>query len=393
MGMFDTIKFDRDYACVKCKSMITSTQTKAFDKTLDEYSVKDCIDHAEEIRIIKEELFCEKCHEFQPNPVYLVVNRGILLGIADSFQKAKELLDELSKEKLILWYHDLYRKYINQKNETNKYQNFLYELQDWWTEKKYKQKNKDKFFLSFFSHHFKGAMTPIESVERFLTYTNMHNTLHQLWDEGHEELLIYHPEKIDIGEEEWFADVYQDDINERCHLNWTWSVASKKFHVSHDDPDEEPLGWSIIVDEPYSEEVICKAVLKWLRDRRFQFNVKMIPVEKSRRTGMLKMLEERLSNLKEEECIPYEDVKEKLKLLCVKTKAELVDKLKNKTKVFYYKGFHGSLVPCVDTGMLVGRIEGINEIILFEGKTVSECENKFREAVSKLIPKPVISEP
>jgi len=125
MGMFDTIKFDRDYACVKCKSIITSTQTKAFDKTLDEYSVKDCIDHAEEIRIIKEELFCEKCHEFQPNPVYLVVNRGILLGIADSFQKAKEVLDELNTEKLILWYHDLYRKYINQKNETNKYQNFV----------------------------------------------------------------------------------------------------------------------------------------------------------------------------------------------------------------------------------------------------------------------------
>ena len=70
----------------------------------------------------------------------------------------------------------------------------------------------------------------------------------------------------------------------------------------------------------------------------------------------------------------------------MKTKAEIVDQLKNKTRVFYYKGFHGSLVPCVETGMLVGKIEGINEIMIYEGKTVSECENKFREAVSKLVP-------
>ncbi|MBF0103238.1 MAG: hypothetical protein HQK77_20250 [Desulfobacterales bacterium] len=393
MGMFDTIVLDRDFQCVKCKNIISSTQTKSFDNTLDEYKVKDCPAHAEDIRIIKEELFCEKCREFQPYPVYLVVNRGILTGISDSLHKAKESLDDLNKEKLILWYHDLYHKYIKQKNDTNNYQKFLYDLREWWSEQKYKQKNKDNLFFLFFSHHFKGAISPIESVERFLTYTKMRHTLNRLWEEGHEELLIYHPEQIETGEEEWFADVYQDDMNERCDLNWTWSVASKKFHMSHDEANEEPLDWSIIVDEPYSEEVICQAVLKWLRERGFHFKVKMISVEASRRTGMLKILEERLSNLKEEECIPHEEVKEKLKLFGVKTKAEMVDQLKNKTKVFYYKGFYGSLVPCVETGMLVGKIEGINEIIPYEGKTVYECENKFREAVSKLIPKPVILEP
>jgi len=393
MGMFDTIMIDRSYECVKCKNMITSTQTKAFDKTLDEYKTKDCVDHAEDIRIIKEELFCDKCHEFQPDPVYLVVNRGILTGIADSLQQARALLDDLNNEKLILWYHDLYRRYIDQKNDTHKHRRFLYDLREWWGEQLYKETNKDKLFFLFYSHHFKGAISPIESVERFLTDTKMRRTLNQLWEEGHEELLIYHPEQIEPKAEEWFADVYQDDMNERCHLNWTWSVTSKKLHESDDEANEESLDWSIIVDEPYSEKAICDAVLKWLRDRNFNFKVKMISVEDSRRTGMLKGLEEQLENLKKEECISHEELMEELELLDLETKADQIDHLKNKSKVFYYKGFHGSLVPCVETGMLLGKIEDINEIIPYEGKTVSECENKFREAVSKLIPKPVISEP
>ena len=61
----------------------------------------------------------------------------------------------------------------------------------------------------------------------------------------------------------------------------------------------------------------------------------------------------------------------------MKTKAEIVDQLKNKTRVFYYKGFHGSLVPCVETGMLVGKIEGINEIIPYEGKLFMNAKTNF----------------
>jgi len=30
---------------------------------------------------------------------------------------------------------------------------------------------------------------------------------------------------------------------------------------------------------------------------------------------------------------------------------------------------------------LIGKIEGINENIIYEGRTVRECEQKFKEAV------------
>ena len=39
----------------------------------------------------------------------------------------------------------------------------------------------------------------------------------------------------------------------------------------------------------------------------------------------------------------------------------------------------------VESNRLVGKIEGIDkdEDIIYEGKTVRECEDKFREAVSR----------
>ena len=64
MGMFDTIIFDRPIPCPKCGAEIRSDQTKAFECTLDEYRIGDCIAHAEEIRIVGDELYCEACKAF-----------------------------------------------------------------------------------------------------------------------------------------------------------------------------------------------------------------------------------------------------------------------------------------------------------------------------------------
>lgn len=58
MGMFDTIIFDRPFPCAKCGAEIRSDQTKAFECTLDDYHIGDCIAHAEEIRIVGDELYC-----------------------------------------------------------------------------------------------------------------------------------------------------------------------------------------------------------------------------------------------------------------------------------------------------------------------------------------------
>jgi len=62
-------------------------------------------------------------------------------------------------------------------------------------------------------------MNPVESIERFLTYEKMRSALTELWEEGHETLDIYYPEDIHQGEESWSVDVYQDEVNERCHFS------------------------------------------------------------------------------------------------------------------------------------------------------------------------------
>ena len=106
MGMFDTIHFSKAYSCPKCQRKIDSTQTKAFEKLLEEFIVGDCAGHAEEIKIIREELYCNQCSESTGVWVYIVVNRGILLGTAETLKEARDLMDSLNLEKLILWYHD-----------------------------------------------------------------------------------------------------------------------------------------------------------------------------------------------------------------------------------------------------------------------------------------------
>lgn len=68
----------------------------------------------------------------------------------------------------------------------------------------------------------------MESIERLLTYKEMRKVLDELWEEGHEIHDICYAEEMSLGEEEWSVDVYQDELNERCHLNWTWTVMSKK---------------------------------------------------------------------------------------------------------------------------------------------------------------------
>src|SRR3972149_5304204 len=195
MGMFDTIYFDQKYACPLCGKEICDIQTKEFENLLNYYHVKDCISHAEDIEIIKDELFCNACSKHTGSYVYIIVARGILLGTTDTLKAAKELLNDLNLEKMILWYHDLYKRYVIE-------------------EKK-----------------------PLEDVVKQLS---------------------------------------EEDLKE---------------------------------------------------------TVKFIESRKDRR-------------------------------------------------VFYYEGLYGSLVPDIENDRLVGKIEGISRDIVYEGKTVGECENKFRDAVS-----------
>jgi predicted HicB family RNase H-like nuclease len=50
-----------------------------------------------------------------------------------------------------------------------------------------------------------------------------------------------------------------------------------------------------------------------------------------------------------------------------------------------YKDFIGSVHFSAEDGVFFGKIEGINDLITFEGTTVEEINNAFREAVDDYI--------
>jgi len=389
MGMFDTIYFDKAYTCPICQRKIYSVQTKAFENLLEGFYMKDCVGHAEEMMIIKEELFCDNCSKFIGKNVYIVVGRGILLGITETLEEAKKLLNDLNQEKLILWYHDLYRRYIGERNERRSYGGFLEDLREWYGERLHERPETDsgiertRFIRN--SRHLKGALNPVESIERFMTYKSMRRALAVLREDGHEILDIYYPEEMRQGEESWSVDVYQDEVNERCGLNWTWTVISKPQLETEGENEEELPEWEVVVEAPFSDEVVCKAIEKWLRGRGYEFGVRMIELEQARGSGLVKELRER--EVESEEAVSMEMMERELKEEERKRLVDFIAARRDKRKVFYYTGFYGSLVADVESDRLVGRIEGIEEDIVYEGRTVKECEQRFREAVSRYLGK------
>ena len=385
MGMFDTIYFDQKYTCPLCGKEIVDIQTKEFENLLNDYHVKDCISHAEDIRIIKDELFCGACSKHTGKYIYIIVVRGILLGITDTLKAAKELLNDLNLEKLILWYHDLYKRYVNEQNKKRSYARFLSDLSEWYGKKLYLKKEDERtgleFHLLWNLRHLRGALSPVESIERFLAYKEMIKTLDNLWDAGYEVLDIYYPEDIKPGEELWSVDVYQDEINERCRMNWTWTVISRKQLEAEGEREDHQPEWAIVIDAPFSEDAIKDAIEKWLKGRGYSFNVRLITLKEAKGSGLLKKLRNRVKKVGREETIPLEDVVKQFSEEDIKETVKFIESRKDR-RAFYYEGLYGSLVPDIENDRLLGKIEGIDRDIVYEGKTVGECENKFRDAVS-----------
>ncbi|WP_339651641.1 type II toxin-antitoxin system HicB family antitoxin [uncultured Salegentibacter sp.] len=46
-----------------------------------------------------------------------------------------------------------------------------------------------------------------------------------------------------------------------------------------------------------------------------------------------------------------------------------------------YKGYLGTVEFSADDKVFLGKIQGINDLILFEGESVTELENNFKESV------------
>ncbi len=308
MGMYDTIYLDKDYLCPICQKKILSIQVKEFENLLESYHVKDCVSHAEDVRIIKDELFCRNCSKHTGKYIYIIVNRGILAGIVDTLEDGKKLLNDLNFEKLVLWYHDQFEKYKKRLSEKNSYRKFLSDLREWYGEKLYENPPTGLEALQFTenSSHLKGTKDPVESIERFLSYDKMKEILNKLWDEGQETLNIYYPEDMSPGEEKWSVDVFQDEINDRGAFNWTWTVINRKELEEENEKEDEMPEWEILVDGPFSDELVKETIDKWLKERGYKFDVRLIPFEEAEGSGTIKELRERLKN--KENFVKLEDI-------------------------------------------------------------------------------------
>ncbi|MGB2727728.1 MAG: hypothetical protein WBC40_02435 [Halobacteriota archaeon] len=75
-------------------------------------------------------------------------------------------------------------------------------------------------------------------------------------------------------------------------MNWTWTVINRKELEMDGEKEEELPEWEVVVEEPFSEEVVCKAIEKWLRGRGYEFGVRMVELEQARGSGLIKQLKE-----------------------------------------------------------------------------------------------------
>jgi hypothetical protein len=73
----------------------------------------------------------------------------------------------------------------------------------------------------------------------------------------------------------WSVDVYQDRIHELRHVSWTWTVVSKKQLQADGEDETKQPEWVIVVDAPFSYDVVRAAVEKWLFAKGYRFHVRL----------------------------------------------------------------------------------------------------------------------
>ena len=102
--------------------------------------------------------------------------------------------------------------------------------------------------------------------------------LEKLRDGGKKTLDIYWLEENEEGDPYWWVDVINDDLYDLCKMNWIWTIMSRaEYENEPQDADEEVVDWFIVVDEGgFSDDLVHDVVRQWLRDRGFEFDVRVI---------------------------------------------------------------------------------------------------------------------
>jgi len=167
MGLFDEVVLDPPVCCSTCGKAFSILQTHAFDDTLTRYRVGDCPGHAEELRVVRETVWCDQCRapNDQRTVVYLVIVRGILVAVEQDLDAAQRRLRAPSLEDLALWYHDLYRRKTDCARSMHSHRRFLEEVLAFLRNP---EQILDRRFPSFLSHYFASGENIATAVEKYL---------------------------------------------------------------------------------------------------------------------------------------------------------------------------------------------------------------------------------
>jgi len=101
---------------------------------------------------------------------YLAVYRGILVGIEQEREAAESLLRSFSFEKLLLWYHDLYRKRQRALAENRHAEAFMHNVCEWFEGGYDKMAPEDRRSLLFFWSRdlLEKSDSPLAALRHFL---------------------------------------------------------------------------------------------------------------------------------------------------------------------------------------------------------------------------------
>lgn len=145
MGLFDTIILKEPFTCTSCGNIIINTQTKAFSNTLSYYQIGDIVKENQIITgIIKEDLFCEQCHDSSSN-IYITLWNSLLTGIYYKRSEAEKELFHIDSGILLnhILRHQEEAEYITEKY--NKLANLIRVYYEYC-----ESSNKDTFFENKF---------------------------------------------------------------------------------------------------------------------------------------------------------------------------------------------------------------------------------------------------
>ncbi len=143
----------------------------------------------------------------------------------------------------------------------------------------------------------------------------MVKTLEKMGKDNVPVLIYYAEDMSDIKDNMWSVDVTCDYVNNSCRsMAWTWTVVSKEEDKAYREEfdDHLPLAeYEILVDEPFSDEVICQAIKCWLSDNglgNYDFDIVMIDLKDAAPySGYIRELTERDIDEELSAAVPLDD--------------------------------------------------------------------------------------